>query len=253
STVAPGITIPDKDIRLFLYQSVRELLFNVVKHAGTNTARITLRKNKGGDLEITVSDEGNGFDTAEMIHEQDEGVGFGLFSMRERISLLGGAMNMESVPGQGTTCILTLPLMEGAAESLGVSASGINETGDGTIPIRLLVVDDHQAVRDGFAAVFQREPDITLVGEAETGREGIDKALALVPDVILMDINMPETNGIQATRTIRNRLPDVRIIGLSMEESQTIKDAMMVAGATDFLSKDSSAKEILAAIRNHQG
>ncbi|MFP3912984.1 MAG: response regulator transcription factor, partial [Desulfobacteraceae bacterium] len=117
---------------------------------------------------------------------------------------------------------------------------------------RLLVVDDHQAVRDGFAAVFQREPDITLVGEAETGREGIDKALALVPDVILMDTNMPETNGIQATRTIRNRLPDVRIIGLSMEDSQTIKDAMMVAGATDFLSKDSSAKEILAAIRNHQ-
>ncbi|MFP4087626.1 MAG: response regulator [Desulfobacteraceae bacterium] len=247
------IKIHDRDVRLFLYQSLRELLFNVVKHAHTLTATVRLKKDPAGNIKITVSDTGDGFDTARMAREQDAGGKFGLFSMRERLSFLGGSMKMESVPGDGTTCTLTLPLADtDSVEAEGESASKVNVFEADSAQIRLLVVDDHQAVREGFAAVFQREPDITLVGEAETGREGIDKALALVPDVILMDTNMPETNGIQATRTIRNRLPDVRIIGLSVEDSQTIKDAMMVAGATDFLSKDSSAKEILAAIRNHQ-
>ncbi|MFO7987077.1 MAG: response regulator, partial [Desulfatiglandaceae bacterium] len=251
-SIEDAVRIHNRDVRLFLYQSVRELLFNVVKHAGTNTAQLKLRKSKNDDLEIMVTDKGNGFDSSAVARDNESK--FGLFSMRERLSLLGGFLHLESIPGTGTTCTLTLPLMEiSSIEDQRRFSSDTRATGAGTTEIRLLVVDDHQVVRDGFAAVFQKEPDITLVGEADTGKKGIEKALALVPDVILMDINMPETNGIEATRTIRASLPEVRIIGLSMDDSQTIKDTMMVAGATDFLSKDSSAKEILATIRNHQG
>ncbi len=248
------IRIHNRDVRLFIYQSLRELLFNVVKHAHTHTATVRLKKNPAGHMEITVSDQGDGFDTARVTREQDSGSKFGLFSMRERLSFLGGAMEMESVPGKGTACTVTMPLTgRGSVEETGepVSENHLFE-GDGA-GIRLLVVDDHQAVRDGLTALFQKVPDITLVGEAETGKQGIEKALALIPDVILMDINMPETNGIEATRTIRASLPEVRIIGLSMDNGQTMKDAMMAAGAVDFISKDSSTQEILTTIRNHDG
>jgi signal transduction histidine kinase len=104
--VAEAFPIADEDLRVFLYQSVRELLFNVVKHAQTNRVTVAVGEDEAGQLVIQVSDQGQGFDVATA--EAQRG-GFGLFSVRERLGLLGGRMTVESAPGQGTRIFIYAP------------------------------------------------------------------------------------------------------------------------------------------------
>jgi DNA-binding NarL/FixJ family response regulator len=93
--------------------------------------------------------------------------------------------------------------------------------------------------------------DIQVEGEASNGEEAVALARQIRPDVILMDINMPKMNGVEATRVINSTLPDIRIIGLSMHEAADQAAAMMQAGASAYLSKSSSPDILLAAIRGH--
>lgn len=123
----------------------------------------------------------------------------------------------------------------------------------GTRDIRVLVVDDHEAVREGLASALEKASGVELVGEAENGRIGIEMAMALVPDVILMDINMPDTDGIEATRIICAASPQIKIIGFSLDGGSPAVTAMLEAGASAHISKDSSIKEVLTAIRKHDG
>jgi len=115
--------------------------------------------------------------------------------------------------------------------------------------IRIFVVDDHRVIRQGLFALLSFHSDIEMVGEAADGQEAVDKARQLHPDVILMDINMPGMDGIQATRIIHSELPGVRIIGLSMHDKQDQADQMIQAGASAYCSKDGSTDELLSAIR----
>ena len=115
--------------------------------------------------------------------------------------------------------------------------------------IRIFVVDDHRVVRQGIFALLSFYSDIEMVGEAADGQEAVEKARQLHPDVILMDINMPGMDGIQATRIIHSELPYVRIIGLSMHAKQDQADQMIQAGASAYCTKDGSSDELLSAIR----
>jgi signal transduction histidine kinase len=101
-----------KDVSILLYQSVRELLFNVVKHAGVKMAELHMECRDGQWLRIVVADQGAGFDAA---HPRRNGGGFGLFSIRERLELLGGRFEIDSAPGHGARMILTAPLTTPAA------------------------------------------------------------------------------------------------------------------------------------------
>lgn len=101
--------IPREDMRVLLFQSVRELLFNVVKHAATDHATVELTETTTGELRIVVSDEGRGFDVTAAANKQ--GSGFGLFSVRERLSLFAGRMSIESAPGQGTQITIHIPIV----------------------------------------------------------------------------------------------------------------------------------------------
>jgi DNA-binding NarL/FixJ family response regulator len=115
--------------------------------------------------------------------------------------------------------------------------------------IRIFVVDDHRVIRQGIFALLSFHSDIEMVGEAADGQEAVEKARQLHPDVILMDINMPRMDGIQATRIIRSELPCVRIIGLSMHDKQDMADQMIQAGASAYCAKDGSTDELLSVIR----
>ncbi len=118
-----------------------------------------------------------------------------------------------------------------------------------TDPIRVLVADDHPVFRYGMRAILGAEPDTELVGEATDGEEAVALASDLYPDVILMDINMPKINGIEATRRIVETSPDTGILVLTMFEDDDSVFAAMRAGARGYVLKGSDGAETLRAVR----
>ena len=113
----------------------------------------------------------------------------------------------------------------------------------------ILLVDDHQVVRQALAQLLGAESDLEVVGQAGTGTAAVALARQLAPDVVLMDINMPEMNGIEATRAIHAEFPSMRVIGLSMFDRGDQQAAMQAAGAVAYVSKTGPAEGLLAAIR----
>lgn len=116
-------------------------------------------------------------------------------------------------------------------------------------PIRVLIADDHTLFRDGLRALLSSVEDIVVVGEAATGEAAINQTMSLQPDVILMDIQMPDANGIEATRRILQVDPAARIIMLTMFEDDDSVFAAMRAGARGYILKGADQAEVLRAIR----
>ena len=121
-------------------------------------------------------------------------------------------------------------------------------------PIRVLIVDDHSMVRRGLATILKIKSDLQLAGEAGNGREAVELCARLQPDVVLMDLMMPEMGGAAATATIRKEWPQVQVIALtSFQEKELVRDALR-AGAIGYLLKNVSAEDLAAAIREaHAG
>jgi two-component system, NarL family, response regulator NreC len=115
--------------------------------------------------------------------------------------------------------------------------------------IRVLLADDHAVVRHGFARIVQSEPDLEVAGEASNGREALDMARELKPDVVVMDVSMPELNGIEATRRLLKEIPRTRVLALSMHKDGVFVREMLRAGASGYLPKDSIDRELIAAVR----
>jgi DNA-binding NarL/FixJ family response regulator len=113
-------------------------------------------------------------------------------------------------------------------------------------------VDDHEVVRKGLAAMLRATPGIELVGEASGGREAIDMAVDLRPDVVIMDVSMPMMKGDEATRQIKMHLPNTRVIALSMYDEADKKKSMFEAGAERYILKTISAEHLIAAIRGER-
>jgi two-component system response regulator NreC len=116
-------------------------------------------------------------------------------------------------------------------------------------PIRVVVVDDHTLMRQGTVGLLQSQADIEVVGEASTGREGVDLVTELEPDVVLMDIAMPGISGLDATREINTRFPDVRVLILTMHDRDDYLFEALRAGASGYVLKGADVQELLAAVR----
>ena len=115
--------------------------------------------------------------------------------------------------------------------------------------IRVLIVDDHAMVRQGLRAVLQSYPNIEVVGEAANGEEGVACVQKLQPAVIVMDIGMPNLDGIGATRLIKIQYPQIAVVGLSVNAPSFHVDAMLKAGAFEALTKDKAVDELYSAIQ----
>jgi DNA-binding NarL/FixJ family response regulator len=115
--------------------------------------------------------------------------------------------------------------------------------------IKVLIADDHQIMREGLRSMLEKEPGITVVGEAEEGRATLRLARELTPDVIIMDVAMPDLNGIEATRQIVAEFPTIKVIALSMHDDRRFVLSMIKAGARGYLLKDSAFKDLAKAIR----
>ncbi len=254
-----------EDVRVLLFESVRELLFNVVKHAGVHEACVELSR-QGRSLRIAVRDRGAGLDPRSVwTSSGSEDGGFGLLTIRERLHLLGGGMEVSSAPGEGTEFTLSVVVGEAktppavppdvAAASLPLRVlrhvrSPVTLIRTPAAPIRVLLADDHVVVRQGLSALLEASPDLLVVGEASDGVEAVDLARRLHPDVVLMDFSLPGMNGTEATRIIHAEFPHIRIIGLSMYEADDVAQAMRQAGAEDFVTKSAASETLLSAIRN---
>jgi len=115
--------------------------------------------------------------------------------------------------------------------------------------IRIILADDHKIVRQGLRILLEAEPDMEVIAEADNGRKVLKQAQELMPDVIIMDLSMPELNGIEATRQILSGAPDVKVVALSMHSDSLFVLNMIKAGASGYLLKDCALEELVKAIR----
>ncbi len=262
-----------EDQAVLLFQSVRELLMNVSKHANAEEATVSLTMDDRF-LRIEVRDEGAGFDQAAAGTDAAAASGshFGLFSIRERMTALGGSFQIDSAPRKGTTAWLVLPL-KGEVRDRGVGQVGAEDADrmkpdsaepgvdiakldpphtfspvDGSSRIRVLLVDDHAMVRRGLRTVLEEYTDIDVVGEASDGEEAVRLVEQCDPAVVVMDVNMPRLGGIEATERIHAMRPAVAVIGLSVEAGSDVRAAMLRAGAVDLLTKESAVEELRRAV-----
>jgi two-component system response regulator NreC len=120
--------------------------------------------------------------------------------------------------------------------------------------IRVLVADDHTIVREGVRLLLEAQPDIEVVGEASDGAEAVARVRELHPDLVVMDIQMPNWNGLQATRAIKEEFPQMHVLALTMYESDEYFFQMLAAGASGYILKKAASTDLLTAIRAvHQG
>lgn len=239
---------------IFLFRGAQELLLNVAKHAGTDRAELLIYEEEGA-VHLLVRDSGSGFDPTRP-GCSDRGEGFGLFSLRERAELLGGSAIVESAPGKGTTVTLRVPSQAEQEEidrERGSSHRSTNSKHPGKPdhqkgPLRLLIVDDHTLLRTGLRFMLADQPGIEVLGEYGDGLEALEAASRLCPDVILMDVAMPRMDGVAATRAIKRKHPEIRVIALSMFDDPETKANMIDAGAEEYLFKGGPSEELLDAI-----
>ena len=115
--------------------------------------------------------------------------------------------------------------------------------------IRVLLADDHKMIRAGLRLVLEQSPDITVAGEADDGRQAVALALELKPNVVVMDVGMPNLNGIEASLHVKQALPDTAIVMLSMHSDEGYILRALRAGATGYILKDSAEADLVAAVR----
>jgi CheY-like chemotaxis protein/anti-sigma regulatory factor (Ser/Thr protein kinase) len=258
------VQLPD-DQSVLLFQSVCELLINVAKHAGTDRATVSLKVDPDQRLRIEVEDHGRGFDPDAMEAKSANGH-FGLFSVRERMQAMGGRLDVVSRAGEGTTVTMLLPLAKSqpAAGMRDMTATTTSkepaEESIFQIPhaayhpppgntIRLLLVDDHTMVRQGLRSLLESYEDVMIVGEASNGEEAIELVEQLRPALVVMDLNMPKKNGIEATARIKARWPETVVIGLSVQAGEEARRAILNAGGAVLLTKEAAVDELYRTIR----
>ena len=257
-------TIPEED-SVLVFQSVRELLMNAVKHACTNKVAVHVTR-ENEELRIEVQDSGVGFelDAVRGRATDAQSSKFGLFSIGERMKALGGMFEIDSARGKGTRGRLIVPLAESArllkkstlpsrtaAGNIGKMQNGMKQEGSvsKSTSIKVLLADDHAMMREGLRSVLEAHKDVLIVGEAADGEEAIAMVLQLQPAVVIMDINMPKVNGIDATAHIKSRLPTAKVIGLSVNAGSENQAAMLQAGADMLLTKEMAVEELYQAIQ----
>ncbi|MCL5036078.1 MAG: response regulator transcription factor [Chloroflexi bacterium] len=115
--------------------------------------------------------------------------------------------------------------------------------------IRIILADDHEIIREGLKALLEKQHDMEVVGEAEDGRTTVRLTKELKPDVVIMDITMPDLNGIEATRKIMSEIPNVKVVALSVHSDKRFVMEMFKAGASGYLPKDCAFSELAVAVR----
>jgi PAS domain S-box-containing protein len=235
----PNMPRLPREIEVALFRVLQESLENVRRHSGSPVAQVRLKPQQD-QVTLEVRDEGHGA-PAGLLDASDNvtGLGVGVAGMRERLRQLGGLLEVESGP-TGTIVRATVP------------ASTRSDTENARRPgssLGVLIVDDSPMVRRSVRELLSADPHLTIVGEAGDGHEAIQKAVELQPDLVLLDISMPEMNGLEASRKMGVVLPHIRILAFSQDDSRkTVQEARM-AGALGYVLKSDAARDLMTAVR----
>ena len=186
-----------RDVELVLFRVVQESLTNIRRHSGRPRAK--LRLNRNSHLTLEISDLGRAFSGTKQTGKKEARfeVGIGIPNTQERVKLIGGRLDIDS-SDYGTTVRVTIPLGKNSREKL-----------------RILVADDHELVRRGALGVLHSRRGRRVVGQAANGREAVEKTVRLKPDVAIMDISMPELDGVEVVHQIREAVPGTKVLVLT--------------------------------------
>ncbi len=232
------------EVEVTLLRVAQEALANVAKHAGAARAGVTLSYMEDV-VSLDVRDDGAGFAVAPVEEGRANGHladgtsaagGFGLISMRQRVTRLAGPAGNRI----GT---------RGGHGRVGQPARHTPGRVRMSPVIRLLIADDHPVVRDGLRGIFEASGEFEVAGEAANGREAVDRAAALRPDVVLMDLRMPVLDGVSAIKLLAEKGVAARVLVLTTFDTDTDVVPAIEAGATGYLLKDSPPDELLRGVR----
>jgi len=207
-----------------LTRCLQEALTNAVKHGQARGIAVTLRV-EPAELTLIIKDEGTG--------SHDLTYGFGLRTMQQRLSTVLGELKVNSNMTSGTEVMCKVPVRDQLEDK----------------EIRLLIIDDQALIRESLQIVFMRESDIEIVGLGQNGQEAIALCQQLNPHIILMDVHMPDMDGVEATKVIKQQWPHIKIITLtSIQEMDAAVEAISL-GADGYLLKTIHPRDLLSAIR----
>ncbi len=231
-----------------IFRIVQEALENVQEHAHASQAEVNLEYTSE-QFTVTIADNGQGFDTTQGV---TPGRRLGLVIMRDRAELLGGNLQIFSEPGHGVRVVLTAPRAHLLQTEVDMKSKTKKTTArqkkTTSSKIRLMIVDDHPLFRAGLRRVLEMESDFEIIGEAVNGQEAIDKAHALQPQVILMDVNLPILNGLQATREITASKEGIAVIVLTAYHDDEQMLHAIRAGASAYFPKDVDPRELVHTV-----
>ncbi len=237
------------EIKSTILRTLREALANVRKHSGATDVSVTVR-NAEDAASLSVVDDGRGFDTAGE-------AGFGIGSMRADAEDIGAILEISSTLNGPTIVRLRIAPGGGATTQPKSGESGA-EPGDPTagstypppVATRVLIVDDHPLFRSGVADLIAREPGMRVVGEVGSGEECLGAVELLSPDVVLLDLSLPDMSGIQVAASLKDADEPPTVLMMSaFAEGKAVADALD-AGARGYVSKDTEGVELMEAIRS---
>ncbi|WP_090738360.1 hybrid sensor histidine kinase/response regulator transcription factor [Paenibacillus sp. Mc5Re-14] len=216
--------IVSKQAKMTLYRCLQESLTNAVRH-GQSTEIIVSLHFEPQQTRLDVQDNGDG------VEEWKDG--FGLTAMKERATQLQGRVTVYSEKGEGTFISCVLPRLIQLSDER----------------IRLCIVDDHSFIRDSLHTILDGQEDLQVVGVAEDGEQAVELCRSLNPDLILMDLEMPNQDGIRATKIIKETWPDIRVLILSTFQDTERAKEIMRSGADGYLLKSIESRELAETIR----
>ena len=202
----------DEQVEINLYRIIQELISNILKHADAHKVSLQFVKNEN-ELILWMEDNGQGFDQA------TKKTGIGLINIKSRLELIKGKLNIETEPGNGTIH---------------------HHKNSDMSSISVFVVDDHHIILDGLASLIDSIEGLRLAGKASSGMECV-KAIANLtekPDVCLVDIDMPEMNGVEVVKLLKKEFPKIKVMALTMHDERYFINRMIVAGADGYLIKN---------------
>ncbi|MHC4067942.1 MAG: PAS domain S-box protein, partial [Planctomycetota bacterium] len=222
------VLVHEGAVATHLYRIAQEAVNNATKHAQAQRIEITIAADDERRVTLTVRDDGVG-----LPDDFDRTDGMGLRIMNYRARMIGATLDVSRNRGGGTR-----------ASQLGCLKKSLLQRA-----ARVLLVDDHPIVRQGLAELIEQEPDLSVCGQAETAPEGLEAAVALQPDLAIVDVALGDTSGLQLIKDVRTRLPDLLVLVLSMKDEALYAERVLRAGARGYVMKEVATETLMTAIR----